>query len=99
MVVTEADALGTITVGYRVPGLIDSVAAAQGILSNPTPLDLTNSLFELLRRRNYNRTPTISPAGVQPWRKVALSILQETSRIRWQVTTDATGIIHERCDG
>lgn len=48
LVVDEAAALGVHAVGYRVPGLVDSVPAAGGTLVDPSPEALGEALVRLL---------------------------------------------------
>jgi glycosyltransferase involved in cell wall biosynthesis len=50
LVVSEAGALGTPTVGYDVPGLRDSVANDKtGLLTRPFPADLSSAMIRLWR--------------------------------------------------
>lgn len=44
--VSEAAWFGTPTIGYRVPGLVDSIPASGGHLVDPTPAALANALVE-----------------------------------------------------
>jgi glycosyltransferase involved in cell wall biosynthesis len=48
LVVDEAAAVGAHPIGYRVPGLIDSVPAAGGTLVDPDPVSLGAALAGLL---------------------------------------------------
>lgn len=50
LVVDEAAAMGTPTIGYACPGLVDSVAAAGGLLVEPSPRALAAALVECLPR-------------------------------------------------
>ena len=74
LVVSEAAALGTPTVAYRVPGLRESVTAAGGVLVEPTVSALSAGLTELLRLR-----PDFVPntGGVATWPVVAEAIMHE----------------------
>lgn len=47
--VSEAAMLGTGAVGYRVPGLVDSVPASGGVLCDPTPEALAATCASVLR--------------------------------------------------
>jgi glycosyltransferase involved in cell wall biosynthesis len=50
LVVLEANAVGTPAVGYRIPGLVDSIRHGEtGILVDPDPTALARSAVELLR--------------------------------------------------
>lgn len=48
--VSEAAACGTPSIGYAVPGLVDSVLASAGALVDPTPDALGEALVEFFRR-------------------------------------------------
>lgn len=73
MTVSEAAALGTRAVTYDVPGLRDSVAAAEGKLTPPDPSSLGHALVDALRS-SYWLTPP-DRTGVVPWRVVAKEVL------------------------
>ncbi len=49
MNVTEAAELGTLTIGYDVPGLRDSISATNGILVSPSPSELAEALLNHFR--------------------------------------------------
>lgn len=49
LTVSEAAELGTPAVGYRVPGLVDSIPASGGLLCDPRPEVLTETLTAVLR--------------------------------------------------
>ncbi len=76
LVVDEAAALGTPTVGYDVPGLRDSVPAARGVLVPPSPAAAAAALIEHLGR--WTREPATAgwPGGALPWDDVAEAVLQ-----------------------
>ena len=48
LVVTEAAASGTVSIGYDVPGLRDSIGASGGILTRAKPASLASGLVRLL---------------------------------------------------
>ena len=75
LVVTEAAAYGTVTVGYDVPGLRDSINASGGVLTSPDPTSLATATVELLTSIAVDGGPRVEPAGVVPWSNVAASIL------------------------
>lgn len=68
LVVSEAAALGTFSVTYRVPGLVDSVAATGGVLTNPDPRSLAVALDEHLDRLVLDRPRS---TGTESWDVVA----------------------------
>lgn len=64
--VSEAAACGTPAIGYRVPGLVDSVPASGGALVEPRPDALAQALVELFSGR-LRLEPRISTV---PWAEV-----------------------------
>ena len=71
LTVTEAAQLGVPTIGYRVPGLIDSIEAAKGFLVEPNPTHLGQQLGQLIQsgvHREY-RAPT--RGGASTWELIA----------------------------
>src|SRR6185437_7088782 len=75
LVVTEAAAVGTVSIGYDVPGLRDSIGASGGILTPADPASLAIGLAGLLASVVADDGPAASPAGVVPWAEVAAGIL------------------------
>lgn len=73
LVVTEAAAVGTATVGYDVPGLRDSITASNGILTRPDPRALADAVTKLFKDRAL---PEPRVGGVVPWRTVADRVLE-----------------------
>ncbi|MFN8167164.1 MAG: glycosyltransferase family 4 protein, partial [Candidatus Nanopelagicales bacterium] len=73
LVVSEAAAMGTHTVGYRVPGLVDSIAATGGVLCDGTPSALADALDTDLDRLAATR-PTST--GTTTWDEVAAAFEQ-----------------------
>jgi len=65
--VSEAAACGTPSIGYRTPGLVDSVPASGGHLVDPTPQAMADALISLFRGE-LPIAPTIS---LVPWSAVA----------------------------
>jgi glycosyltransferase involved in cell wall biosynthesis len=75
--VSEAALLGTASVGYRVPGLVDSVPASGGLLCDPTPAALAGAV-----RRVVAGEITLRPRrSTVPW--------TELSDRFWQFATAA----------
>jgi glycosyltransferase involved in cell wall biosynthesis len=65
--VSEAAACGTPSIGYRVPGLTDSVTASGGMLVEPSPSALAAALGDFLSGE-LTLAPTVSTV---PWPEVA----------------------------
>jgi len=65
--ISEAAACGTPSIGYEVPGLLDSVRASGGTLVEPTPKALSTALVDFFSGRLPLR-PTVSTV---PWPEVA----------------------------
>ena len=81
--VTEAAANGTVSIGYDVAGLRDSIGASGGILTRaesglpgngPGPAALIGC--------RWRRVPRARPAGVVPWTEVADGILSVGAGVR-----------------
>jgi glycosyltransferase involved in cell wall biosynthesis len=68
--VSEAAACGTPSVGYRVPGLVDSVAASGGAIVDPSPRALADALAAVLAGR-LRLKPRLSTV---PWADVAAAV-------------------------
>lgn len=75
LVVTEAAASGTVSIGYDVPGLRDSIGASGGVLTRADPVSLATGLVGLLSSVAGGYGPQVRPAGVVPWAEVAAAIL------------------------
>jgi glycosyltransferase involved in cell wall biosynthesis len=76
LVVTEAAASGTVSIGYDVPGLRDSIGASGGVLTRADPVSLATGLVGLLSSVAGGYGPRARPAGVLPWAEVAAAILE-----------------------
>ena len=78
LVVSEAAAVGTPSVGYNVPGLCDSIAASDGLLSDPDPVALAGvviaSVSDLM---TLSHMPTAN--GLTTWRDVAAQVMAVTA--------------------
>lgn len=75
MVVSEAARLGTLSIGYDVPGLRDSIRASGGILTDPNPSSLGKDIIDILPSCVKISTRARLD-GVLPWSAVAESILK-----------------------
>jgi glycosyltransferase involved in cell wall biosynthesis len=75
--VSEAAACGTPSIGYRVPGLVDSVAASGGALVEPSPAALAEALGEFFAGR-LRLEPRLSTV---PWREVADAVERRLEQI------------------
>ncbi|KJE75558.1 glycosyltransferase family 4 protein [Ferrimicrobium acidiphilum] len=74
LVVTEAAMVGTPSIGYKVPGLCDSISASDGLLSDTDPFALAEviiaSVSDLM---TANRSPKVR--GVTTWSEVAARLI------------------------
>lgn len=75
LVVDEAAAMGTPTIGYDVPGLRDSIPAANGVLVPPNPVALAEQL--IARLPGYAGHPATAGwrGGASDWDDVAVRLL------------------------
>jgi len=75
--VSEAAACGTPSIGYRVPGLVDSVPASGGALVDPRPEVLAQALADFFdgRLRLDPRPSTV------PWPEVAHAVEQRLEQV------------------
>ncbi|PWU25334.1 MAG: glycosyltransferase family 1 protein [Candidatus Rokuibacteriota bacterium] len=80
--VSEAATCGTPTVGYRVPGLVDSVPASGGALVEPRPEALGQALVDFFSGR-LSLEPRVS---TRPWPEVATAV-----ELRLQQVVDRAG--------
>ena len=92
LVVTEAAASGTVSIGYDVPGLRDSIGASGGVLTRADPASLATGLVRLLSSVSDGYGPEARPAGVVPWAEVAAAILAVARGVRSPVTGRADRI-------
>lgn len=74
LVVDEAAAVGTYPIGYRVPGLVDSIPAAGGTLVDPNPRALAAALVEHLPRL-VQHPAVLRRGGASTWDDVAERLL------------------------
>jgi glycosyltransferase involved in cell wall biosynthesis len=75
--VSEAAACGTPAIGYRVPGLVDSVPASGGALVDPSPAELGAALVDFFSGR-LALEPRVSTV---PWAEVALSVERRLQQV------------------
>jgi glycosyltransferase involved in cell wall biosynthesis len=68
--VSEAAACGTPSIGYRVPGLVDSLSASGGLVVDPAPNALSEGLSAFFRG-SVDLHPRISTV---PWPEVAAAV-------------------------
>jgi len=76
--VSEAAASGTPTIGYRVPGLVDSVPASGGMVVDPDP----QSLGEALADHFSGRLPLRPRVSTKSWAEVADALEQHLTAAR-----------------
>lgn len=95
LVVDEAAAMGTPSVGYDVPGLRDSIPAASGVLVEAHPGALADALEQ--RLPSWMRTPPVAgwPGGAVGWDVVAEQVLNAAMAERGPCDRSAalTGVI------
>jgi len=70
LVVDEAAAVGAHPIGYRVPGLVDSVPAAGGTVVDPNPAALADALVRRLPAL-VEQPAMPRQGGARPWDEVA----------------------------
>ena len=70
MVVSEAAGAGTLSIGYGVPGLRDSLTASGGVIVPEDPESMASSICQILRSGSFWVEP--SPGGTCSWEEVAL---------------------------
>ena len=75
--VSEAAACGTPSIGYRVPGLVDSLSASGGLVVDPTPAALAEGLSAFFDG-SVQLQPRISTV---PWPEVAAAVEQRLLEI------------------
>ena len=68
--VSEAAACGTPTIGYAVPGLVDSIPASGGALVDPTPEALADGLQKFFA----NELRLEPKQSTLPWPDVAIAV-------------------------
>lgn len=82
LVVTEAAAVGTPSIGYDVAGLRDSLRASNGVAVRPTVVDLADTMARVLPAWTAGAGPPVEPGGVSPWSEVASEVLRHLDERR-----------------
>jgi len=94
LVVSEAAALGTPTVAYDVPGLRDSVAAADGVLTAPRPAALAAGIVDALPSWMAAPPAPRAHGGAMSWGNVASTVLDKVVAVAFgpaaEVSTTAS---------
>ena len=85
MVVSEAASVGTLSIGYDVPGLRDSVAASGGVIVPEDPESMASRISEILRSDRFWMEPSLG--GTCSWEEVAIEC---AVRIRSEAAEDVT---------
>ena len=80
LVVSEAAAVGTPTIGYDVAGLRDSVRAADGVLVEPTIDALADAIAAHVPRWRSQSPPPLPFGGASSWDDVAADVLGHLQR-------------------
>jgi glycosyltransferase involved in cell wall biosynthesis len=75
LVVSEAAAVGTPTIGYDVDGLRDSVMAARGVIVKADTDSLASAIAEWVPKFRANQRPPLPYGGAASWDDVATSVL------------------------
>jgi len=73
MTVTEAAAMGTLPIGYSVPGLRDSVNAASGKIVEPNPVAMAAAIVEAI---NSGEALSFKPVPAPGWDDTAAACLK-----------------------
>jgi glycosyltransferase involved in cell wall biosynthesis len=81
LVVSEAAAVGTPTIGYNVDGLRDSIAAARGVIVEPNVEALADAIVQWLPNFYTTPPPAIPYGGAASWDDVAAGIMQHLQTI------------------
>jgi glycosyltransferase involved in cell wall biosynthesis len=81
LVVSEAAAVGTPAIAYDIPGLRDSVAAANGVLSAENPGALAAAIVEHLPALVAHPRAPLAHGGAHSWDTVAADVLEHLHRV------------------
>ncbi|MFP5373115.1 MAG: glycosyltransferase, partial [Actinomycetes bacterium] len=87
LVVSEAAAVGTPSIGYDVAGLRDSLRASNGVAVPPTVRDLADTVARVLPTWTAGAGPLVAPGGVSPWSEVAAHVLRHLDERRVRGTS------------
>lgn len=86
LVVSEAAAVGTPTIGYNVDGLRDSITAANGVIVEPTVEALAAAIMDWIPRFRADRPGIIAFGGAASWDAVAENVLAHLIRTATSAT-------------
>ncbi len=81
LVVSEAAAVGTPTIGYDVDGLRDSVMAARGVIVKSDIDSLADAIVEWVPKFRANQRPPLPHGGAASWDDVATSVLDHLKAV------------------
>ena len=81
LVVSEAAAVGTPTIGYDVDGLRDSITAAEGVLVTPTIDALADAVGKWVPEFRKATPPTLRYGGAASWDAVAADVLRHLESV------------------
>lgn len=87
LVVDEAAAMGTPSIGYDVPGLRDSIEAAGGVLVAPAPSELADAIAKHLPTWTAEPAEQGWQGGATSWVAVADEILHALQRVTHLTTS------------
>jgi glycosyltransferase involved in cell wall biosynthesis len=73
LTVSESASFGVMPVGYRTPGLIDSISFAGGIVTEPNPFSLAQGLADAMLQ--IRSAPFTATAHLKDWSVVSVEIL------------------------
>ena len=81
LVVSEAAAVGTPTIGYNVDGLRDSIRAAKGVIVEPNVEALAAAISDWVPRFRADRPGILPFGGAASWDAVAEEVLMHLARV------------------
>ena len=79
LVVDEAAACGTATIGYDIAGLRDSIPAALGTLVDPDPESMARAIIKTMPLAMGTRRPDGWEGGASSWNATAAAVLDAVS--------------------
>ena len=77
LVVSEAASVGTMSIGYDVPGLRDSLTQSQGVIVSEGPEFMAQGICNILRSDSAQKPR--STGGISSWKEVALAFERRIS--------------------
>ena len=81
LVVSEAAAVGTPTIGYNVAGLCDSIKAASGILVEPSIDALADAMVANIDRLLSSPPAPVAYGGAASWDAVAANVMEHLEQL------------------